>query len=195
MVGTDGTRIGYSDGEIRLSTGTRTRLVAPSHPIVGAAGRPFAMGGGWLVASDGGIFTVGGASFYGSMGGVALNKPVVGMAATPTGIGYWLVASDGGIFSFGDAQFYGSLGSVALAAPIVAMASSASGHGYYLLGRDGGVFAFGDAHFAGSAVAFHAFTKSNATAIVLAHAVPGYTVLFADGAGVAFDQADGWDPG
>ena len=32
-----------------------------------------------------------------------LNKPIVGMAATPTGKGYWLVASDGGVFSFGDA--------------------------------------------------------------------------------------------
>ena len=32
-----------------------------------------------------------------------LNKPIVGMAATPDGGGYWLVASDGGIFSYGDA--------------------------------------------------------------------------------------------
>ena len=39
-----------------------------------------------------------------------LNKPVVGMAATPDGNGYWLVASDGGIFAYGDAQFYGSTG-------------------------------------------------------------------------------------
>ena len=42
-----------------------------------------------------------------------LNRPVVGMAATPDGRGYWLVASDGGIFSFGDAAFYGSTGSIA----------------------------------------------------------------------------------
>ena len=32
-----------------------------------------------------------------------LNRPIVGMAATPDGKGYWLVASDGGIFAFGDA--------------------------------------------------------------------------------------------
>ncbi len=37
-----------------------------------------------------------------------MNKPVVGMAATPDGQGYWLVASDGGVFSFGDAGFHGS---------------------------------------------------------------------------------------
>ena len=44
------------------------------------------------------------------MGGKPLNKPIVGIAATPDGGGYWLVASDGGIFSFGDATFYGSAG-------------------------------------------------------------------------------------
>ena len=30
---------------------------------------------------------------------VRLNRPIVGMAATPDGKGYWLVASDGGIFT------------------------------------------------------------------------------------------------
>ena len=66
--------------------------------------------GYWLVASDGGIFTFGDATFYGSTGALHLNQPVVGMAATPDGQGYWLVASDGGIFTFGDAKFYGSAG-------------------------------------------------------------------------------------
>ena len=41
--------------------------------------------------------------FHGSTGALRLNRPIVGIAATPTGNGYWLVASDGGIFSFGDA--------------------------------------------------------------------------------------------
>ena len=76
------------------------------------AWRPHPTAGGyWLVASDGGIFTYGDAGFYGSMGGHPLNKPIVGMAATPDGHGYWLVASDGGIFTYGDAGFYGSTGS------------------------------------------------------------------------------------
>src|SRR6185312_6179464 len=39
----------------------------------------------WLVASDGGIFSFGGAHFYGSTGGTVLNRPVVGMAATHDG--------------------------------------------------------------------------------------------------------------
>ena len=42
-------------------------------------------GGYWLVASDGGIFNFGDAGFYGSAGSIRLNKPIVGMAATPDG--------------------------------------------------------------------------------------------------------------
>jgi hypothetical protein len=38
--------------------------------------------GYWLVASDGGIFAYGDAGFYGSTGGMNLNRPVVGMAST-----------------------------------------------------------------------------------------------------------------
>jgi hypothetical protein len=60
------------------------------------------------VAADGGIFTFGDAGYFGSTGNIHLNKPIVGMAATPDGQGYWLMASDGGIFTFGDAPFDGS---------------------------------------------------------------------------------------
>ena len=49
--------------------------------------RPRPGKGYWFVAADGGIFTFGDAQFYGSMGGTVLNKPIVGMAATPTGQG------------------------------------------------------------------------------------------------------------
>ena len=66
----------------------------------------------------------GGAQFYGSTGSMRLNKPVVGMAATPDGNGYWLVASDGGVFAYGDAGFYGSTGSITLNKPIIGMIPS-----------------------------------------------------------------------
>ena len=79
------------------------------------------------MASDGGIFAFGDAQFYGSMGGKPLNKPIVGIAATPDGGGYWEVASDGGIFAFGDAQFYGSMGGKPLDKPVVGMAASPEG--------------------------------------------------------------------
>jgi len=63
-----------------------------------------------------------GAGFYGSTGGMTLNKPVVAMASTSDSAGYWLVATDGGIFSFGDAKFFGSTGAMTLNEPVVGMA-------------------------------------------------------------------------
>ena len=89
--------------------------------------------------------------FRGSTGGIRLNQPVVGMAATPSGQGYWLVASDGGIFSYGDARFWGSTGGIRLNQPIDGMAPAPSGRGYWLVAADGGVFTFGAATFDGSA--------------------------------------------
>ena len=73
----------------------------PSGPAA-AAGPPPNVAAGQPV-------TFGDAGFYGSTGAQSLNRPVVGMAATPSGNGYWLVASDGGIFAFGDAGFHGSM--------------------------------------------------------------------------------------
>ena len=106
--------------------------------------------GYWLAASDGGIFTYGDAGFFGSTGDIALNKPIVTMAATATRTGYWLAASDGGIFTFGDAGFFGSTGDLVLNKPVVGMVPTRSGLGYWLVASDGGVFAFGDAVFHGS---------------------------------------------
>ena len=117
--------------------------------------------GYWLVGSDGGIFSFGSAQFYGSMGGIALQRPVVGIVPTRDRGGYWLDASDGGVFSFGDTQFYGSIPGLglnpagsgkphSLNAPIVGMVPSHDQGGYFMVASDGGVFAFGDAHFAGS---------------------------------------------
>ena len=112
---------------------------------------PIARSGYRFVASDGGIFSYGaGAPFLGSTGGMALNKPIVGMAVMPAGDGYYLVASDGGIFNYGSAQFYGSMGGRYLNKPIVGMAVTGDGAGYWLVASDGGIFSFGDAQFYGS---------------------------------------------
>lgn len=83
-------------------------------------------GGYWLAASDGGVFTFGGATFFGSMVGKHLNAPVIGIQSTPDGGGYWLYASDGGVFTFGDAAFFGSTGNMTLKAPVVGMAALGS---------------------------------------------------------------------
>ena len=107
--------------------------------------------GYWLVASDGGVFSYGDATFHGSAGSLVLNRPIVGMATTQDRNGYWLVASDGGVFAYGDAVFHGSHGGSPLNEPIVGMATTPDGGGYWLVASDGGVFSYGDAVFHGSA--------------------------------------------
>ena len=81
--------------------------------------------GYWLVGADGGVFAFGDAAFYGSLGAVKLDGPIVAITPTPDGKGYWLAALDGGVFAFGDAGFDGSMGAVTLARPIVGMAVDA----------------------------------------------------------------------
>jgi hypothetical protein len=43
--------------------------------------------GYWLVARDGGIFSGGDAAFFGSTGAIHLNRPIVGVAPTPSSNG------------------------------------------------------------------------------------------------------------
>ena len=131
-------------------------MAAPTEPIATCISvREPCASAYWLVAADGGIFTYNSpgnfdnsegavlgssANFLGSTGCLTLNKPVVGMAASPdtTDVGgntactsgplspggYWLVASDGGVFAFGNAPFLGSTGCIALNKPIVGMVVS-----------------------------------------------------------------------
>jgi poly-gamma-glutamate capsule biosynthesis protein CapA/YwtB (metallophosphatase superfamily) len=109
-----------------------------NHPVLAAnAARP-------------GVLAYGDASAPGDPGSLSLNRPIVGMAATPDGGGYWLVASDGGIFSFGSAKFFGSAGGTPLNRPIVGMAAAPDGRGYWLVASDGGIFSYGSARFFGS---------------------------------------------
>jgi CHAP domain len=96
------------------------------------------------------VHAFGGAGFFGATNDRLLNRPLVGLASTPTGRGYWLVGRDGGVFAFGDAHYYGSTGDLRLTEPVVGMAATPSGHGYWMVASDGGVFAFGDARYLGS---------------------------------------------
>jgi hypothetical protein len=145
------------------------------------------LGGYRLASSDGGVFDFGNFAFSGSLGGIHLNRPIVGLASNPVGPGYWLVASDGGVFSFGAADFYGSLGGTRLNAPIVGIAPTPDGRGYWLVASDGGVFAFGDATFEGSLGSKHL----NAPIVGLG-ATPdggGYALFAADGGVFTFGDA------
>ncbi len=104
-----------------------------------------------MLASDGGVFSFGDASFHGSTGAMKLNSPVISMATSPRGDGYWLVARDGGVFSFG-VPFYGSLPGIGLCKLPLGMQvrPTLTGGGYYLLAADGGIFTMGDAKFLGA---------------------------------------------
>ncbi len=126
------------------------------------------------------------AASLGSMFTTQLNKPIVGMAATPDGKGYWLVASDGGIFTFGDAGFYGSTGAMVLNKPIVGMAATPDGKGYWLVASDGGIFTFGDAGFYGSA----ASTFSGVPAVGMAASASGQGYWIAESNGQIMNFGD-----
>ena len=137
----------YGFGSATASSESVTSAV----PFAGMAVDP-ATGGYRLTATDGGVFSLAGAGFFGSLPGIGVTpvRPVVGIAPTPSGRGYWEVASDGGVFTFGDAGYFGSMGGTPLASPVVGITPTADGGGYWEVASDGGVFSFGDAAFHGS---------------------------------------------
>jgi len=163
-----------------VTTHTGSAAVSPAVASVSAY---------WVVASDGGVFSFGGAPFYGSTGNIRLNQPMVAISATsPTDTGgYREVAADGGIFSYGDARFYGSTGGMHLNRPIVGMAPTADGRGYWLVASDGGLFAFGDAGFYGSTGG----ERLNQPVVGMAPTADGrgYWLVAADGGIFAFGDA------
>jgi SpoIID/LytB domain protein len=145
------------------------------------------VGGYWINASDGGVFSFGNAQFHGSTGGMVLNKPVVGIASTHDAQGYWEVATDGGVFSFGDAHFWGSTGSMVLNKPVVGMAVTPDGGGYWLVASDGGIFAYGDAQFYGSTGSLR--LNKPVIGMVPTHDGGGYWLIASDGGVFAFGDA------
>lgn len=107
-------------------------------------------GGYSLVGASGGQAPFGDAVNYGPGGSHPVSSPVVGVASTPSRMGYWYAESNGGVLAFGEANFYGSMGGGSLNEPIVGMAATPDGNGYWLVAADGGIFTFGDAAFHGS---------------------------------------------
>ena len=139
-----------------------------------------------MVGSDGGVFPVGQAGFYGSLSGRGLAAHIAAVAADPVTGGYWLVGRDGGVFAF-HASYSGGLGAARLASPVVAMAATPTGNGYWLVSADGGVFAFGDAVYRGSLSRL-----ALSSPIVAMGATPtgnGYWLVSADGGVFAFGDA------
>ena len=144
-------------------------------------------GGYWITDSRGQAHPRRGAPFHGSMAGLPLNAPMIGLAPTADGKGYWMLARDGGIFSFGNARFHGSTGGMRLHRPVVGMATSRTGNGYWLVASDGGIFAFGDARFHGSAGAI----RLNRPVVGMARTPSGngYWLFASDGGIFAYGDA------
>ncbi len=115
MVASDGGVFAFGDARFYGSMGA-ARLPAPVRTLT-----PDPDGAGyWLAGTNGSVYAFR-AAFHGSMGGVRLNKPVVGMVSF--GNGYLMVASDGGIFNFSNKPFYGSLGANPPSIPIASVAA------------------------------------------------------------------------
>lgn len=134
--------------------------------------------GYWSLTADGGVFTSGGADFFGAPVGSTAG-PAADMVSTPTGDGYWIASADGGVYHYGDADWRGSARDVNLGKPIVGIAATPTGRGYWLVTSAGRVFAFGDADHHGNAETLYVPPK-----IVDIAATPsgnGYALLDANG--------------
>jgi hypothetical protein len=180
--GTYTVTVSATSGGVLEGTQLVTLSVSPAPPSITPAVNY------WAVSSDGGVFTFGGAGFYGSAGGLTLNQPVVAMASTSDGRGYWLVAKDGGVFSYGDAAFHGSVPALGIhVTNNVGMAADAATGGYWLVGADGGVYAF-DAPFDGSIPGLGQHV-SNIVGIAATADSGGYYLVSSTGAVYAFGDA------
>jgi hypothetical protein len=108
--------------------------VKPVGRIIATATDP--RGGYWEVSSNGGVYSFGGAKFYGSLPSDKVKtNTVVGICSTKDGAGYWLLSSTGTVYPFGDAPKLGN-------ASKGASAIIADGEGYRVIYLDGKSKAF-----------------------------------------------------
>jgi hypothetical protein len=158
-----------------------------------AASYTFESAGYTMAATDGGTFSFGASTNYGSLPGLGVvpAAPIDGIAELPNNKGYWLTGFDGGVYSFGSADFYGSLPSIGIkttsTSPIVGITSTTDGLGYWLVSANGSVYAFGDAKFYGSLPGLHVTPSLPITGIVGTGS--GYLLVGGDGGVYAFGNA------
>ncbi|NOX31440.1 MAG: hypothetical protein GXP35_15550 [Actinobacteria bacterium] len=151
-----------------------------ARPVVAASGT--GNGAYWLTDAAGTVSARGGAASFGDASGIALQAPIVDIAALADGSGYWLLGADGGVYAFGAAGFFGSVAHLDLAASATAIVASPGELGYWIVAQDGGVFALGEAKFAGAASGL-ALTEP---IVDLAATEAGYWLLGRDGGVFSF---------
>ena len=92
-------------GDVHEGGGPGTAL---SGAVIGIASTASG-NGAWAAGLDGGVVTLGDATFHGYASGTAAvsNSAVTAIAATPDGQGYWLLTGAGTVSAFGDAHLLG----------------------------------------------------------------------------------------
>ncbi len=135
-------------------------------------------------ASDGRVYSFGGAPRYGAPDPPSVRAPIVGMAVDRATGGYWLAAADGRVYNF-HVPFYGGADQHPLNQPIVGIAATKEGDGYWLVARDGGIFSFGKARFYGSTGNIR--LNQPIVGISLAPRTGGYWLVARDGGIFAFN--------
>jgi hypothetical protein len=108
--------------------------------------------GYWMVATDGRVYSFGGAPFFGSARqSMAAGQQAVDLEPTPSNGGYWIVDSAGNVYGYGNAGYRGGIpgGTLLPGETITSISTTPSGNGYWLFSTAGRVFAFGDAGFFG----------------------------------------------
>ena len=161
-------------------------------PALAGVAIPFGPSGGsfWLAGSDGGVFGLGQAGYFGSLPALGVHvDDITALMPSSDGKGYWLVGSDGGVYAFGDAGFFGSVPGLGVGVhDVVGAAATPDGGGYWLVGSDGGVYAFGDAAYHGSLPGLGIGVHD----VVGASATPdggGYLLAGSNGGAFAFGDA------
>ncbi len=104
-----------------------------------------------LVAANGAVFAFGDTAFYGSMGDKPLNKPIVGIASTPTrATGRWPVKAGSSVSATPDST---APGAGTTTSQIVSPMPTGDNGGHWETAASGHVFQFADVTSAGMALA------------------------------------------
>ncbi len=149
--------------------------------------------GYWLLSAQGGVYSYGGAPFFGSAAGQSYfaGQRAVGMAADPAGTGYWIVSAAGGVYSYGSAPSYGAAAGQSYFAGqrAVGMAADPAGTGYWIVSAAGGVYSYGSAPSYGAAAGQSYFAGQTAVGMAADPAGTGYWIVSAAGGVYSYGSA------